>query len=359
MFLTSGDVEPNRAVFADAGLDATVMLRDGSEENPFGALGTPSALLVGDDGRVVEPVVPGANAVPVFVAALAGAADIDATEPGSIRYVPAPALMCGQGGGGAGGDTDAVGTRVYAFGDFHVGIRHNSDATADVLDRLFPGATIDDPRAPDNYSVTLSTETAGPVRALDLLVRGSTQLVRSRSPRHVLEALIARVSADVSDADPVLVRAAATVFVADGRAVVLPPFLVDQLSRIQSRFTRAGLQLVDAPYATLDVDACELVVPEPSIAYDASVLDVLGGEQQPVGPGRYPVGAWGFVRSPDHVGVCSVATAVSSALPFLEEVDDLRGMVERLVHFFSQVPGVGLWYADLDDLVHQVVEMIQ
>ena len=58
-------------------------------------------------------------------------------------------------GGGASNSTDWQGVRAYAFGEHHVGVKFDDDDTAAVLDRLFPGAAVDDARAPENFSVAL------------------------------------------------------------------------------------------------------------------------------------------------------------------------------------------------------------
>ena len=48
-----------------------------------------------------------------------------------------------------------TGTRAYALGGYHVGLRYDGAETAEVLDRLFAGARVNDRRVPDNYSIAL------------------------------------------------------------------------------------------------------------------------------------------------------------------------------------------------------------
>ena len=146
------------------------------------------------------------------------------------QYLPAPGAMCGPGGGGgASNSTDWQGTRAYALGGYHVGLRYDAAETAEVLDRLFAGARVNDRRVPDNYSIALggtpTTKGAGASRSLKLLVHGSTQLVRSRSGGRVLNALLQYLSADLDPADPSLTRVNATAVLRDGDALLLPPGL--------------------------------------------------------------------------------------------------------------------------------------
>jgi thiol-disulfide isomerase/thioredoxin len=361
VFLTAGDQESNRQQFAEAALDVPVLLRDGSDDDPFGSLGTPSLLLVGPDGVVTEPVVLGANRVPEYLRDLGG--DASDRSEAAVHYLPAPAAMCGPGGGATGTSSDWLGTRVYALGDHHVGVRYNTDATAELLDRLFAGARVEDSRAPDNYSVSLADDRDARTRGLDLLVRGSTQLARSQSARRVLRALLGHLSAELAPAPARLTRATATPAVRDGRAVLLPPGLFDHLSLLQPRLTRAGIALADLPFATLDLEARELVVPEPTVAFDNAVLAELDDtrparEMGEVAPGRYPIDTWYIVRTPDHVGALSPATAVASVLSLLHDVDDLEAAVAQLSELFSSgVAGVGLWYSSLDEMVDQIVDV--
>ncbi len=100
------------------------------------------------DGRLVETMVVGADQVPSLARDLAG---VDpATQYGVTddvvddddedladddvrgKYLPAPGAMCGPGGGaGASNSTDWTGTRAYALGEYHVGLRYDDVDTAD------------------------------------------------------------------------------------------------------------------------------------------------------------------------------------------------------------------------------------
>jgi thiol-disulfide isomerase/thioredoxin len=374
VFLAAGDAEANRRVFADADVHALTLVRDGTEVDPFGGTGTPAAYLLDETGRVAASMVVGSDQVPVLARDLAG---VDAPDPDDaggvdtgVRYLPAPGAMCGAGGGG-GGATGWAGTRAYRFGDHHVGVRYDTDATADVLDRLFPGARVTDHRVPDNYSVALDATPAGAgTRALHLLVRGSTQLVRTRVPGRVLAGLVSHLSADFAAPDDRLQRVSATAVVHDGHGVLLPPHLVNHLQELQPRFSRAGIRMVDGTHADIDLDAGELVVPSPTIAFDASVVAELegedssrrgGGSELPrVLPGRYPLRAWCFSRSPEQSGPLSPATAVTAALSSLLDLadDEIPATVAALVALFARVPAVGVWFDQPAEFVDQVVKVV-
>lgn len=364
VLLTTGDAASNRALVTGTGLEASLLRRADHAAHPFGALGTPSALLVDADGRVDDVPVLGADRIPEYLRALAGEKTTLASS--TARYLPSPVAMCGPGGGATGNSTDWSGSRAYELANHRFGLRYNSESTGEVLDRLFRGARIEDPRAPDNYSVSLAPGRSASTRQLDLLVRGKTQLVRSRSRRRVLDALVSYLSAELVDTPPPLTRAIATAAVVDDRGVLLPPGLVDRLQHLQPRLAGAGVQLVDVPYATLDLRARDLVVPEPELAVDSAVLDALDDDQRSatelatVPPGRYPLDAWCFVRSSDDLGLMSTPAAVTAALPFVTETDvEMRERVEQLVTVFDVTRAVGLWYSSADELVEQVVAALR
>jgi peroxiredoxin Q/BCP len=367
VFLAAGDADANRAVFEQAGLTAPALVRDGTEVDPFQGTGTPAAYLLDADGRLEASMVVGADQVPLLVEVLAGVASpvVDDELPDGVRYLAAPGAMCGPGGGAGANATTWAGTRAYRLGDHHVGIRYNSDATAAVLDRLFPGALVDDHRAPDNYSVSLHTDTDGRSRELNLLVHGSTQLVRSRSAGRVIAGLLQQLSDDLGTGDDALLKVNATVAVMGADAVLLPPGLVQWVKQLQPRFTRQGLALADVRQATVDLERAEVVVPQPTIDHEPAILDELdegvrlGSELPWVRPGRYPLRAWFLVRSPDAVGELSRALAVTAALPHAFLGEDLEHAVAQLATLFERVMPYGLWYESPADLVDQVAQALE
>jgi peroxiredoxin len=385
VLVTAGDGEQNRDVRDRYGLTALTLLREGTDVDPFPGTGTPAAYLLDAEGALAETMVVGADQVPALARDLAG---VDPAVPYGARvdervtddmldgdavrgkYLPAPAEMCGPGGGGsAANTTNWQGTRVYALGGFQVGLSYDDAATAELLDRFFPSARVNDRRAPDNYSVALggtpTTKGAGASRSLKLLVHGSSQLVRSRSGGRVLAALLQHLSSDLDLADPALTRVNATAVVHDGEALLLPPGLVNYVKQLQPRLNRAGLVMVDAPRSLLDAATRELVVRDPAIPCDRSVIDELdagvklGRELPWVRPGRYPLRTWFLARSPEHVGHLTPGMAVTAALPLRYDLDDLRGEVDSTAELFRDVVPYGIWYSSIDDLVDQVIAALE
>jgi peroxiredoxin len=72
VFLTSGEVEENRVVFDEAGLNAKVLYVGSQMPEVFGGVGTPSAYLVDAEGRAASPLTIGADLVPSLVRTAAG-----------------------------------------------------------------------------------------------------------------------------------------------------------------------------------------------------------------------------------------------------------------------------------------------
>lgn len=372
VFLTVGDEDANSAVFEEGGNTAPVLLRTDGGADPFSGTGTPAAFVLDEHGVIAQPMRVGADQVPLLATDLAGIESPDGSVPiDGVRYLPAPGATCGPGGGGsASNSTQWAGVRAYAFGEHHVGIKYDDDATAAVLDRLFPGAQVDDPRAPENYSVALggtpTTKGAGASRSLKLLVHGGRQLVRSRSGARVLAGLLQHLSADLGadgEPDASLLQVYATPAVADGRAVLLPAGLVDHVKQLQPRLAKVGVTFVDTPATWIDPVTGELVVPEPAVAFDASVLDdvdadvKLGAELPWARPGRYPLHAWLVVRGPDEVGPLSPGVALTSALSLVFGLETTERTVEavgQLTGLLEQLPVTATWYETPAELAEQV-----
>jgi thiol-disulfide isomerase/thioredoxin len=375
-FVTSGDADANRPIFDGAGLSTPALLKQEGVD-PFAGFGTPAAYLLDTDGKVTAPMAYGANEVPVLVRELAG---VDPSEPvddhagheheegdaPTVRYLPAASAVCGPGGGGGHAkSTEWLGTRAYALGNVNVGIRYNSEATAEVLDRLFPGLQVDDPNAPDNFSVALYPPASGKSRELNLLVQGSQQLVRSRSAARVLRALLTYLSASITLPDPSLMQISATAAIRDGQALLLPAGILGWLKVLQPRCRQAGIQLVDAPMATVDPGSNELVVLEPTVEHDASVLANvdegarLGSELPAVLPGRYPLRSWYLTVSEDALGTLPPALGFASAVGSVAlggENGSFEEAVNQVLDLTRRIDTRGVWYESAEELVRQVAE---
>jgi thiol-disulfide isomerase/thioredoxin len=361
VFVTSGDPDANRKVFADAGLTAPALVRTGVDD-PFKGFGTPAAYLIDEDGKVAAPLSLGANQVPGFARDLARIdGDLEPRSAPAAMYLPAAAAVCGGGATAAANSTTTwAGTRVYQLGAFHVGIRYNSASTADLLDGLFADRRVEDPRAPENFSVALYPA-QGRTRELNLLVKGGQQLVRSRSRLRVLQALLAHLSDEIAPRDPSLLRLRATAIVGDGKAFLGPPAMVTWVKQLQPRLARARLQMVDVAAVTVDASSGELVIPEPTVDQDPSVLDgleddvTLGSELPPVGAGRYPIRAWFLTVPADRAGTMAPALGVAGAAPLVVATGDaLPGALSDLVTLIEQVEVVGVSFDSPASLVRQI-----
>jgi len=242
--------------------------------------------------------------------------------------------------------------------DWHIGVRHNGSDALDALARVLPGALIDDPQVPDNYSLALSPRAGKGARALHLLVSGSRQLVRSRSAARVVRGLLTRLTFDLFPIDDGLVSVHMTALVRDGDTVMVPRRIMLERDRTQSRLDRAGYQIVDCPFALVDPVTRELVVPEPRLAYDRDALAALdrdddaGRERPAVLPGRYPITAWRFGATEEAVGPMSQARAVAALLPHVERPDDeVAGLVSTLAHLVDGVTARTVRAGPVQDLL--------
>ena len=125
------------------------------------------------------------------------------------------------------------------------------------------------------------------------------------------------------------------------------------------RLGRLGIQLVDVPFASLDLSSCELVVPDPVIAHDAAVLDEvdegvgLGSELPSVRPGRYPLAGWYLSGDGNQGDPLSTAVGVASVAPLLR-TDDLVRSLEELPALFERAPIHALQYSGPEDLARQL-----
>ena len=152
----------------------------------------------------------------------------------------------------------------------------------------------------------------------------------------------------------------ATAALRGGEALLVPPAL-HQWPQLQPRFARTGITLADVPLVEIDALSGELVVPEPALPHDASVLAALdgvslrGNECAPVLPGRYAVRAWLFGRPPGVTGVLSPAVSTVTALPYVVGDRAVRDDVELLGSLFGRVRGEGISYGNEAELVEAVV----
>ncbi|MEJ7582722.1 MAG: hypothetical protein WKF43_01300 [Acidimicrobiales bacterium] len=207
-----------------------------------------------------------------------------------------------------------------------------------------------------NYSVVLPGLDEPDGRELNLLLRGDVVVVRSRSVRRVIDALLGYLTADVAE-EPGLWRISAFPVVRQGRAALLPDELRSALGRVQPRLSRAGLSMVDLPAALVDASTVELVVPPLGVAHDAELVRNLGPvraagtELPPTGPGRYPLAAWLFPDPGPETSVAATSLALAVAAVDAPKDPALLDRVEAFLHRLAVAAG-----ADLDTVITGAAE---
>jgi hypothetical protein len=360
VLLSVGSAESNRPLLESAGLADSLLYHRPSDHSdaeeaadPFGRFGTPVAYLLDGDGRIEQPLALGAVDVPELARQAAGFPAVAAGEPPASqrRILPVAGGMCGPSAGGSGKEPRVwAGTSAYAVGDYQIGIRADSERTRDVLSRVFGRYRVnEDTSVRDNFSVVLGGNNGGVAQALSLLLAGNDTVVRSRSPRRVVYALRAHLSALARDETHGLFETTNVAALIGDRAVLLPPVVLGWMDYLQPRLARLGVGLSDEPHALVDPAQGVLVVPEPTIQIDADALAELReparsrSELSPVQPGRYPLGIWTFAEDPSRSGLeVTRASAVAALLAVVvgspDELGELITAVGRVLDSAAAVP---------------------
>lgn len=330
-----------------------VVLTDATDESPFHELGTPVAYIVGGDGIVLEPLAIGGDEVAAALRGLAGLAPVPATverataleapdeDTGGLRYLP---LAPSSGVCAPSGSTPArtwTGVDTFMIGGLVIGVRSASASAGQRVRQLLASTACDGEHRLPNYSVVLPglDDTNG--RDLNLLLWGDVVVVRSRSVRRILEALLAHLGTHVAAEEPGVWPVAALPVVRGGRAVLLPGELRASLAQVQPRLARAGLSMVDLPAAIVDSGTAELVIPPLTIPHDAAVvhrlgpLSTSGSEQPPAAPGRYRLAAWLFPDPGPEVS--AAATSVALAVAAIARPKDMTLLAE-VTSFLHRMP---------------------
>ena len=138
----------------------------------------------------------------------------------------------------------------------------------------------------------------------------------------------------------------------DGVAVLAPVAVRGARDVLERRLLTSGLRIADLPWALMDTDRGEVVVPEPALDIDWSALDGLdelvpggGPADGPPPPGRYPLVGWGMLIEGREPGPLDAALAVVTAAQSLNEppgagADDVLRRVASLADRvrFAAVP---------------------
>jgi len=389
VLLTVGTADDNDLTLAPHGLsDAAFYRREpddsdtGAPRDPFGSLGTPAAYLLDSEGRVREPLAYGSVEVPALAretaglppvtvdetVGSAGGGDGDESSGSPRKSLPAASGVCGPAAGQAGKKPRQWGvTSAYAIGEFHVGIRTDSLGTDDLLARAFASYRLaDSTPAPDNFSVVLGEDSGTGTKALSLLLAADTTVLRSRSPRRILRALSARLSALLEGDSEGLLRTTNVAVLVGDQAVLLPPIAWYWMDYLQARLARLGVRLSDEPHALVDPDKCELVIPEPRIEIAPEVLAKLGtpspsrSELPPLEPGRYPLGVWTFEEEPSrHSAAPTLANAVAEVLPAVSGSPELLGeLIAAVVRILEKTRAVALRSSSQQELTRSIEDRL-
>ena len=378
LLLSDGGPRDNRRLLEEAGLEAPIALRgpDDSTEyefaDPFPEMGTPVAYLLDGAGRVAEPLATGANEVIALCRAAAGVEapdaeaevedaselepkdatgdDAPATDAGEaiVLLVPPSEGLCKPSAPGRPGRV-WTSSQTFRFGRLQVGLRANSDRSADLIARMLRQHRVESEiDVPASFSLILTDDQAERStgnRDLNLLLFGNTAVVRSRSPRRVLTGLVSYLSAAADEPSPELLVIQAIPAIVGRRALLLPDVVMTWLDKVQSRLVRAGVQLVDAPRAVVDPASAELVIAAPSFEVDASVLDELpeparaSAQADPVSPGRYPIARWILWDSQDGLGTSRARTVAAAAAALISLApEDAAAALDRAADLTSRVP---------------------
>lgn len=314
VLVSYGGREVNRAFLEEHGLGFRTLLLpdDGStDSDPFGGRGTPSAYLLDAEGAVAAPLALGAGEVPALARRAAAVAEPTPAESGA-KYLPVTGGACAPGSTSAKRERSWRPTVAYRLGEYVVGIRTDSTVADDAVAQMLASRRIGEDRdAPANYSVVLPGAASGAGKDLGLLVAGSTTLVRSRSPRRILNGLATYLSGHLAEAPETLLPTSTIAAVRGDTAILLPAAARDSLEHLQPRLARIGYGLVDAPRPLVDPESLEVVVTEPTLDVDLGVLDGLPearpskAEAMRIEPGRYDLSTWYVWNEQEEPGPAS------------------------------------------------------
>ncbi|MGH9281570.1 MAG: hypothetical protein ACRD0S_01400 [Acidimicrobiales bacterium] len=193
------------------------------------------------------------------------------------------------------------------------GVVANTAPTAEALRRALAGLAVGDPDAPRNFSVLFSRDR----RKAHLLYWGGCVAARSFDPDRILRSLCDHLGAHLPP-PPGLVWIASLAYVRDGRAVLVPQPLKDDLRIVDRQLRSAGYVALDSPRSLLDPTTGELVAinlvqPDPE-ALRAAAEGVVRRRVEPAVPyGRYPVDRWVFIDYTGRWGPLSRADATRAA----------------------------------------------
>jgi hypothetical protein len=231
---------------------------------------------------------------------------------------------------------------TFGVGDVWLGVRSSTDQFDARLRRALAAHLAPDVEAPANYSCKLATgERTRGQRSLHFLYRGTSAIVRTRSERRLMHALLAELSWYAAPPDPSLLSVHGVGLAGANGAVVAPPALRPWLSTNERRLQSKGLRIIDTPTVLVDPARAEVVVPEPALTLDRAAIAAYGrpGDDEIVAPGRFPIRGWAFFTEPTEHDTVPRARAVAMAAQLATNVDAF-GLQESLEGFADVMRGL-------------------
>lgn len=343
VFVDAATADDTDRLLADYSIKAAVAaeaVTEGDSSPAFQGLGTPIAYMLDEEHLIASPLAYGADEVLALARRAAGvpsptaSRDEEADQPGAL---PPAVGLCGPTSSGP-VSQGLQPTHAYAVGEVRVGIRADSRDAERILSLALRDYRLPDVVAvPERFSVVLPLEEAGGRRDLARLTSGSSTMARSRSSVRVLRALAGHLSC-LLDPEPGLCRLDAIAAVVHGQGLLLPKSLVTRhLAQLQAPLARMGLEVMDEPFAHVDLLSSELVVANPRIRLDEEVLSALPdpapGVSEPVPPpdGRYPLRGWLMPAGTSLSRAGAVSSALSMLVAHPEKVAENIGSFASLV----------------------------
>ncbi len=197
---------------------------------------------------------------------------------------------------------------TFRVGAYAFGVRSSTAEMDAALRAVLAAHVLDGVAAPANYSMLLAERHGRGPEPLHLLYRGHAPVVRSRSPRRLVEGLVANLGRWGARRRDDVLQVEALALVGPTGAVLAPPRLRADLARLPRRLARAGIVAADGPVVTVDPETAELVVEEPEVRVDGAALAAVdagpgraGDREESVAPGRYRLSGWAFVGDPGQL----------------------------------------------------------
>ena len=246
----------------------------------------------------------------------------------------------------------------------HVGVRSSSPELQDLLGEAMAAHVVDDDRTPPNYSLLLGNGHRSRAKGFHFLYRSSNVHLRTRDPRRVVTGLVSHLSSLRTSRFDGLVALHGCGLVGTTGAAVAPLSLRPLRSQIERRLNLRGVRFVDLPWVFLDPGRMEMVVPEPTITVEASVLDRIDElapsrrADPPVPPGRYPLTSWIFFGQAERPLSRGQALAAAAHDAFTGDPTSHQATIDALADVMRRIKPVTLDWSEPVKLVDPLVELV-